>query len=617
MKIWRKRSASDKVSNPAFILCLILGAAFLLFSLQSVVWAQSSPAIVRVFSDNCARCHDSAANSHGPTKAALMTMNAESIYKSLSKGGMARYAAKLSDDDRKSIAEFLSGSPLTITDTGSASMMKNQCAQTAFKDPFSGPMWNGWGVDMTNGRFQPAADAGLTPDQVPKLKVKWAFGFPNSTSAYGQPTVAGGRIYVGSNNGFVYALNAASGCVYWSFQAKASVRSAISIGPSINRSAPAQYPIYFGDIKANVYAVNAASGKLIWTQKADAVPGARITAAPKLFEGRLYVPVSSWEAMGRNEHYECCKFRGSVVAYDASTGKQIWKTYTISAEPHPLRKTRSGTQQWGPSGGAVWNSPTVDARRGVLYLGTGDSYTSPEVNTTDAILTLRLDTGKLLWSRQLTDKDIGDSADAPDFDIGSSVILRTLSDGRDVLIVSQKAGIAYGLDPAHDGKTLWKQYTGQGSRRGGTMWGSAADDTTVYIPNVDTQAGPAEAGGLSAIRLSDGQKIWHVMPPVPGCKEKVESCVPGQSSAVTLIPGVIFSGTTNGVMRAYSTKDGKVLWEFDAMGIHLPTVNGVDAHGGSFNGPGPTVVAGMVYLSSGYGYGGDKSGNVLIAFGLD
>jgi polyvinyl alcohol dehydrogenase (cytochrome) len=282
-----------------------------------------------------------------------------------------------------------------------------------------------------------------------------------------------------------------------------------------------------------------------------------------------------------------------------------------------LEDLHDSAAQYGPSGGAVWDSPSIDQKRRVLYVGTGDSYTSPPVGTTDAVLALSLDTGKILWVRQLIDKDVGDSDDAPDFDIGSSVILRKLADGRDVVIVSQKAGTAYGLDPDHQGKTLWKQNTGQGSRRGGTMWGSAADDKNVYVPNVDAQAGPSEAGGLSAIRLSDGVKIWHVMPPVPPCTEKIDRCVPGQSAAVTLIPGVLFSGTTNGVLRAYSTTDGKVLWEFNAMSKVFPTVNGVEAHGGSFNGPGPTVVGGMVYVGSGYGYGGDAPGNVLLAFGLD
>ena len=578
----------------------------------STMWGQASPAIVHTFSLNCSKCHDAHST---PDRAALMRMTPEAIYDSLASGKMATYAKTISDTEKKAIAEFLSGRPVDVQKIGDAANMKNHCGNEPLVDPFSKPMWNGWGADMTNSRFQPASAAGLSAEQVPKLTLKWAFGFPNATSAYGQPTVAGGRLYVGSNNGYVYALNAENGCVYWSFEAKASVRSAISIGPPISN--PPQYALYVGDVKANVYALSAVTGKILWTQNADATPGARITAAPTLFAGHLYVAVSSWEAMGRGQDYECCKFRGSVVAYDAATGMQLWRTYTIAAVPQRLKTSKGSVTQWGPSGGAVWNSPTVDEKRRLIYVGTGDSYTSPPVNTTDAIIAINLDTGKLVWSRQLVDKDVGDTSEAPDFDIGSSVILRKLGDGHDILVVSQKSGTAYGLDPDHEGKPVWKQETGQGSRRGGTMWGSAADDNTAYIPNVDTQAGPAESGGLSAVRLDNGAKAWHVVPPIPNCREKVESCVPGQSAAVTVIPGAVFSGTTNGILRAYSTVDGHVLWEFDAMGKSFSTVNGVDARGGSFNGPGPTVVSGMLFVNSGYGYGGDIPGNVLLAFGVD
>ena len=150
------------------------------------------------------------------------------------------------------------------------------------------------------------------------------------------------------------------------------------------------------------------------------------------------------------------------------------------------------------------------------------------------------------------------------------------------------------------------------------MWGAAADDQVVYVPTVDTQLGPERAGGLSALRLDTGSRLWFVKPPpVPGCTVAEESCTPGQSAAVTLIPGAVFSGSTNGVMRAFSTADGEVLWQFSASGETIETVNGVKAQGGSINGAGPAVVGGMVYMNSGYGYGGGTPGNLLLAFGVD
>ncbi|HLJ15877.1 MAG TPA: PQQ-binding-like beta-propeller repeat protein [Bryobacteraceae bacterium] len=546
-------------------------------------------------------------------------MSAESIYRSLSTNSIAAHAdvVKLGDQQKKDLAEFISGRPVGSGQSNDVASMKNRCPTEALGEPFTGPMWNGWGRDMTNARFQPAEAAGLKADQIPHLQFKWAFAFPNANSAWAQPVVVGGRLYVGSSNGSVYALSAARGCVYWSFEAKAGVRSAITMGPAVKESSPPVYPLYFGDLKANVYAVDAATGKLLWMKSADANPSARITAAPKLFDGYLYVPVSSWEATARGPHTECCKFRGSIVKYDANSGEQIWKSYTIPDEPKPTRKTNAGVQLWGPSGGAVWGSPTIDASRKLLYLGTGDSYTDPQAKTVDAVLAMDLEKGTLLWSRQLTEGDVADSPNAPDYDLGASVILKTLPDGPSILVVSSKSGVTYALNPDKQGEILWQHRVGAGNRRGGTMWGAAADDKVVYVPNVDTQLGPGKAGGLTALSLDTGNEVWSVKPPVPDCQATNETCAPGQSAAITVIPGAVFSGSTNGVMRAYSTKDGKVLWNFNAMGEPITTVNGVRGTGGSMNGGGPTVVGGMVFFNSGYGYGGDTPGNLLLAFGAE
>ena len=432
---------------------------------------QGGPTTGQLYAQSCAKCHDARAVERGaPDRNAISKMPAEAIYRSLTTGSMAEHAKGLSDSQKRQIAEFLFGRQLHGKGPSDISAMKNRCQDTPLGDPFQGPMWNGWGADITNSRFQSAATAGITAAQVPRLKFKWAFAFPNASSAWSQPTVMGGRVYVGSSNGFVYALGATTGCVYWSFEAKAGVRSAITMGPAPKNASDSSnsstHPLYFGDLKANVYAVDAANGKLLWMRQADAIPGARITAAPKLFEGRLYVPVSSWEATARGPDSECCKFRGSVVVYDAETGEQVWKAYTIAQEPRPTKKTSAGAQLWGPSGGGVWGSPTIDAKRKVLYVGTGDSYTDPEVETVDAVLALELATGKLLWSRQLTQYDVADSPNAPDFDIGASPILRSLSNGHDILIVSSKSGMTYALDPDQKGRQLWVQRVGEGGRRG-------------------------------------------------------------------------------------------------------------------------------------------------------
>jgi polyvinyl alcohol dehydrogenase (cytochrome) len=531
----------------------------------------------------------------------------------------------LTDTQRRMIAEYITDRPLGAALAGQASAMPNRCASQPLGNPLVGPSWNGWGADEGNSRFQPAAAAGLTAESVPKLKLKWAFGFPNGSSAYGQPAIAGGRVYVGSDNGFVYALDAASGCVYWSFQAQGGVRTAVTLGKN-----GARYAAYFGDVKANVYAVDAETGAQVWTKSAESHPLARITGAPVLFNGRLYVPVASFEeGSGPNPKYECCTFRGSVVAYDAASGEQVWKTYTIPERPRPAKKNSVGTQLWGPAGAAVWSAPTIDAKRGVLYVATGDAYTFPAAETSDAIMAFDLKSGIPMWTHQFTPNDAflvgcgsGPSTRdncpdvvGPDFDFGNSPVLRTLPGGKSILVIGQKSGAAWAIDPDKDGALLWQHKVGSGSALGGVEWGSAADDQHGYFASADGQLGP-NAGGLTALNLATGEEAWKTLPPPLECAPG-RNCSQAQSAAITVIPGVVFSGTTTGVMRAYAASDGRVLWDYNTAHEYT-TVNGVKAKGGSLNGPGPVVAAGMLFMNSGYAYlGYGAPGNVLLAFGTE
>jgi polyvinyl alcohol dehydrogenase (cytochrome) len=532
---------------------------------------------------------------------------------------MAQYAKSLSDLERKVVSVYVGGRPLGSAAAGDASAMNNQC--TARKPPGNSSStldWNGWGFDLGNSRFQ--RSPGLSAAQVPNLKLKWAFGFPNGNSAYGQPTIMAGRVFVGADTGFVYSLDAATGCVNWSFKANAGVRTAISIGKSQTRQLA-----YFGDIKGNVYAVDAGTGVQAWTQRADKHPIARITGAPILAEGRLYVPVASLEESGGgNPNYPCCTFRGSVVAYDAQTGKQIWKTYTIPQEPKPLKKTSKGTQLWGPAGAGIWSSPTIDLKRRALYVATGNSYTFPAVDTSDAVIAIDLDTGKRLWVNQVMAKDayVRDCPGkyrpnvptenksetcpdelGPDMDFGNAPILRTLDDGRAAIVIGQKDGHAWALDPDKKGAVLWSRMLGLGidNGGGGMQWGSAADDKLAYFPI--TRAG--DGLGLAALRLTTGEIAWRAT-------DKVAISAPA-----TVIPGVVFSGAITGTVYAFSTSDGRVLWQFDTA-RKFETVNGVPAQGGNINGSGPVVAGGMLFVPSGYSdLGPGVRGNVLLAFGIE
>ena len=504
------------------------------------------------------------------------------------------------------------------------------CAPKAWVAPLDGPSWSGWGVDVTNTRFQPAASARLTAADVPKLALKWAYGFPDGQFAAGHVAVAGGRLFVGTGPGAVYSLDAASGCTHWVFRTHATVRSAISIA-RLPGSEPARYAAYFGDLQANVYAVDAETGTHLWTRRVELHPHARVTGSPTVYEGRVYVPVTYLEeAAATSPTYGCCTGRGQVVAYDAATGDEVWRSYMIDETPKPTRVNSAGVQMWGPAGAGVWSAPTVDAARGLLYVATGDGYTSPAAANTDALVALDIKTGRKVWVQQVLAGDAyisGCNADrkggpvpncpetlGPDFDFGQSPVLRRLPSGKDVIVVGQKSGIAWAFDPDRAGARLWEHRIGVGDLNGGLQFGSAADATTVYVASSDITKGSEVAGGLAAIDIASGHRLWYVRPPARQCGTQV--CVQAQSAAVTAIPGVVFSGTTNGIMRAYATTDGRILWEHDTVRDY-DTVNALPAKGGRIDGAGPVVVDGSVYFHSGYGMlRGGLAGNVLLAFGV-
>src|SRR5439155_23242816 len=360
-------------------------------------------------------------------------------------------------------------------------------------NPLTGPRWNAWGANTVNTRYQDGAGAGFTAADVPRLKLKWAFGLPGELSADGQPTVAGGRVYFGTQSGGVYSLSAASGCVHWFFQAAAAVRAAVSIG-RINTPSGARYAAFVGDRAANVYAVDAATGTLLWKTKVDEHAFARVTASPTFHNGRLYVGVASGEeTAGAMPDYQCCRFRGSLVALNGATGEQIWRTYTITEEARPTKKNKIGTQMWGPSGAPIWTSPAIDVQRNAVYVTTGDNYSDPPTSTSDAFMALDLDSGKILWSRQTTAADSCNTAcrlpdnsncpdsDGPDFDFASPPILVTLANGRRALIAGQKSGVVHAVDPDRKGEILWQARVGKGGINGGVQWGSAADQSNVYV----------------------------------------------------------------------------------------------------------------------------------------
>ena len=421
-------------------------------------------------------------------------------------------------------------------------------------------------------RASTAADA-------PKLALKWAFGFPNGNSAYGQPAVVGGRVFVGADTGFVYALDAATGCIHWSFRADAGVRTAVSIGEGRRC---ARLPRL----------LRRREGERLRGRRRHrcrGVEGSRRHASRRA--GHRRADARRWPSLrpdvvargiGRRQpELSVLHVSRRRRVYDAATGKRLWTSYTIPEKAVPLKKTSKGTQLWGPAGAGVWSAPSIDLKRRVVYVATGNGYTEPAARGSDAVIAFDLDSGRRLWTKQVmagdayvrdcpgkyrplvsTDNKSETCPDVlgPDMDFGNAPILRTLPDGRSLIVIGQKDGHAWALDPDKQGAVVWSRQVGFGLDNGGgaIMWGSAADDRLAYFPVTRAR----EPLGVAALRLQDGELAWRASPPEGG------------GAPVTVIPGVLFFGSSAGTVFAYSTTDGKALWQFDTARA-FQTVNGV------------------------------------------
>ena len=519
---------------------------------------------------------------------------------------------------------------------------KNLCADPASPLALGSAQWNGWGRDIENTRYQP--EPALRASDIPKLALKWAFGFQGSAVA-GQPTVVDGRLFVASSAGRIYSLDARTGCTYWTFDASAGTRTAIFIGEfappraaaaSKSASAPrrkhggsrkskrqltlahtdilkAPSAAYFGDDTGTVYALDAQKGSLLWKTSVDSHPLAHIVGGPTLFHDRLYVVVSSTEQnAAADATYACCTFRGSVAALDMTSGRLLWKTFIIPEEPRPNGKNPTGGPGFGPAGGAVAAAASIDAKRDLLYVGTGGSLTDVNQAQTDAVVALGLTDGQVRWAKQFSRHDAAGAAD-----FGSSPILRTLADGKQIILAAQTSGIVYALDPDRGGDVLWQTKVAEDVAPAGIEWGPAADHRRLYVALSGLAAEPDNtSGGLAALDMKTGIRRWYTASPTPACTWGAQNCIHALAQAVTVIPGAAFSGSMDGHLRAYSTIDGKVMWDTETA-KDFATINGIPASGGSLDQGGATIVNGVVYINSGYGQRYGQPGNVLLAFSVD
>jgi polyvinyl alcohol dehydrogenase (cytochrome) len=572
----------------------------------------------KVFQANCSACHKDSGFSLAPGITIMSAMTPRAIFASLKTGKMRQQGLKLSDNERIAVAQWLTRQTMKTTEFPKDAYTK--FSLTGNKHQFD---HSGWGNNKEGTGFRTATQAGINPENVGTLKLKWAFAFPDGTVTRSKPAIVGDWLIIGGQYGEVFAINQQTGKIGWTFTAGAAIRGGIAVSVQGN-----SITAYFADFTTNVYAVDVKTGKALWTTRAGFDVHSSVSGTVAVYGGRIFVPISSLEvAIAASQNYTCCISSGGLVAIDALTGKKLW-SHRVVPRAKESGKTKKGKTILGPSGAPVWCSPTVDAKRGLVYIGTGQNYSYPSTETSDAIQALDMKTGKLVWNFQATKGDMYTLAcpyfetcpdiKSPDFDFGMAPLIVKRKDGKEILVVGQKAGIVHALTP--DGKVIWQTRVGKGGMLGGVHWGMATDGEFVYAANSDNKYAVNKddstikaTPGIHAINLETGQVAWYTA--APDCGDR-KNCVSANSAAPMAIPGLVFAGALDGHIRAYSSSSGQILWDFDTV-RDFETTNGVKGKGGAIDGPAPVVANGMLFVNSGYGMFGSIPGNVLLAFEID
>ncbi len=571
-----------------------------------------------VFTNTCRACHGNPAFPKAPSQEAFSAMQPRVILNSLDNGKMRQQASRLSEEQREAVAEYLTNKMLTT-------IVMPQEAYTHFSLHGNGNSlfdYSGWGGNLEGTGFRTTEQSGITPENVKSLQLKWSFAFPDESDVRSKPAIVGDWLIVGSQSGEVYALNRNTGKIGWHVTASNGLRSGIVINKE-GKNVTA----YFVDGSTYTYAVDVKTGKILWSAKAGVEPMAMNTGTPVIYEGKIFVPISSIEvAVAADTSYNCCTSSGGVAALDIKTGDPVWYHRVINDSATTQGKKKNDKPFYGPSGAPVWCSPTVDTKRNLLYIGTGENYTLPTTNTSDAIQAIDMSTGKVVWNFQATEHDAWNMAcpvlvncpvnSGRDLDFGMAPVLVTGADGKDRLIVGQKAGVVYALTP-EDGILLWKTRIGKGGALGGIHWGMATDGKNIYAANADNilaldpdDKSRKASPGIYALDIITGKMIWKA--PVPAVAGQ-PSYLSVNSAAPAVVPGVVFAGSNDGHMRAYSTTDGHILWDYNTVQKYQ-TVNGIEGNGGSIDSHAPVMADGMLYVNSGYSQFGEKAGNVILAF---
>ncbi len=440
------------------------------------------------------------------------------------------------------------------------------------------------------------------------------------------PTVAGNAVYFPDWGGNLFAVNKETGGLLWSHQ----ISDYDGVAGAISRVSPAvdNDQLIIGDILsskqvhdgANVMAIDRKTGALRWITHVESHQAAVITGSPVVFGGVVYIGVSSIEeSLATDPTYPCCSFRGSFVALDAKTGAILWKTFDVPDND-------GQTNQY--SGGAIWEPPAIDPKRGVLYVGTGNNYTVPKAVETcqlaqlardctapddffDAALALDLKTGAVKWGKKLQTFDTwtvacllpnGDKnpncpvPSSPDFDFGGGGP-NLLGD---IVGLGQKSGIYWALNP-DNGNVLWSTPVGPGGSLGGIEWGAASDGKRIYVAIANSDLLPYTLvpsqqqitwGAWSALDPKTGKILWQTADPIPGSLDR---------GALSVANNVVYAGSNSGEMYALDARTGAVLWSFNSGGTVID---------------GPSIADGTIYWGSGYKEINGTGNNKVYSFSL-
>lgn len=605
----------------------------------------------KIFDKNCASCHDNPA-THAPSREALSGFSKETVLIAQEFGKMQPMAAHLSKLERGLIAIYLAGSaPVDPW------IEENRCTASSTGNDRTEYVGS-WGLGGHNRRFVDDEKSGITRDNVGSLELAWSLAFPKVTDMRSQPAIIGDTLYFGDKTGKLYAIDRRSGCIRASNEVLSGIRSAIT-AITLNDGSKL---LVFADSMASIFAVDPDSLEVVWQEAARLYETSVITGSISYHNGRLLVPVSSYEvAVSGSPTHVCCKSHGGVIALDAGSGARLWEWHGTT-DATVQGQNSAGMDLYGPSGVSVWSTPAIDAKRNRIYIGTAENLSHPATDTSDAVVALDMDSGELIWRFQAIPDDVwnaaclNDGANCPenaggDFDFGASIIIAELPGGDEVLLAGQKSGDVFALNPDpdnRDGQLVWHRRVSnaaigpnlaQTTTNGGIHWGMALSGQRLLVAASDPERdrpGYVPNPGIHALNLADGAVLWNqkiergcfieeANKPLIGLKnmssgkkqnfEELYRCsfYYGLSAALTATPELVFSGGLDGKVRAFDLESGEILWQ-TTTAQPFDTVNGVKGHGGSIDVTGQVLADGWLYVQSGYSMFGQLPGNVLLAY---